>query len=204
MTSTSSFIKTLRQSLRHFSHTIVLLAILLIAFPIVSIANNAHLNVRIFRVVDGDTVKLLDDDRVIHTIRLAGIDAPESKMPYGKQATAFLTGLILGKAVVAVPYKQDRYGRTIATIFLHEKDINLAIIDAGLAWHYKKYASEQPRFEAMAYAHSELMARQNKLALWSDEEPIAPWEWRSAHQKWRNGVPRMSMLGQPKHAQLFY
>ena len=204
MTSTSLDIKTFRQVLRRIVHTINLLAILLVAFPVVSIASTAILNGCIVRVVDGDTVKFLDDDRVIHTIRLAGIDAPESKMPYGKQATAFLTDLILGKAVVAVPYKQDRYGRTIATIFLHEKDINLAIIDAGLAWHYKKYASEQPRFEAMAYAHSELMARQNKLALWSDEEPIAPWEWRSAHQKWRNGVSRMSMLGQPKHAQLFY
>lgn len=178
MTSTSLNIKTFRQNLRHFFHTINLLAILLTAYPVVSIANTAILNGCIVRVVDGDTVKLLDDDLVIHTIRLAGIDAPESKMPYGKQATAFLTDLILGKEVVAVAYKQDRYGRTIGTIFLREKDINLAIIDAGLAWHYKKYASEQPRSEALAYAHSELIARQKKLALWSDKAPTAPWEWR--------------------------
>ena len=186
MTSTSLNIKTFRQNLRHFFHTINLLAILLTAFPVVSIANTALLSGCIVRVVDGDTVKLLDDDRVIHTIRLAGIDAPESKMPYGKQATAFLKDLILGKEVVAVPYKQDRYGRTIATIFLHEKDISLAIIDGGLAWHYKKYTSEQPRSEALAYAHSELIARQKKLALWSDETPIAPWEWRVTNQKWKN------------------
>ena len=104
MTSISLPIKTFRQSLRHFFHKIVLLAILLTAFPVVYLANAATLNGCIVLVVDGDTVKLQDHQRIIHTIRLAGIDAPESKMPYGKQATAFLTDLILGKDVVAVPY----------------------------------------------------------------------------------------------------
>jgi micrococcal nuclease len=251
LTNISFLIKTLHQNLIHFFHDIVLLAILLTALPVVCIANTALLSGCIVRVVDGDTVKLMDGDLDIHTIRLAGIDAPESKMPYGKQASAFLTALILGKDVVAVPYKQDRHGRTIATIFLHGKDINLAIksksppqgagydcttprtlrglssfysalrtlcsptprtdtaprggecthsvIEAGLAWHYKKYASEQPRSEALAYARGELMARQNKLALWSDEEPIAPWEWRMGHQSWRNRVSMLSMKTQSSY-----
>ena len=87
-------------------------------------------------------------------------------------------------------------GEPLPPFFLHGKDINLAIIEAGLAWHYKKYASEQPRSEALAYARGELAARQNKLALWSDEKPIAPWEWRMAHQPWRSRVSTLSMKTQ--------
>jgi micrococcal nuclease len=151
---------------------------------------------RILRVLDGDSVVLRDEHGSLHKIRLAGIDAPESRQPFGQQATALLRGLVLGGHVKALSYKNDRYGRTIATIFLHGKDINLAIIEAGLAWHYKKYASEQPRSEALAYARGELAARQNKLALWSDEKPIAPWEWRMAHQPWRSRVSTLSMKTQ--------
>ncbi len=151
---------------------------------------------RIIRVVDGDTVVLKDEHGDNHKIRLAGIDAPESLQPFGQQAADLLRGLVLGEHVRTLSYKNDRYGRTIATIFLHDQDINLAIIDAGLAWHYKKYASEQPLSEELAYAHSELMARQNKLALWSDEEPIAPWDWRVAHQQWRSGHPNLSLRTQ--------
>jgi endonuclease YncB( thermonuclease family) len=178
MTSTSLPIKSFRQNLSHVFHTIVLLAILLTAFPVVCIANTALLNGCIVRVVDGDTVKLQDDQRIIRTIRLAGIDAPESKMPYGTQATEFLTDLILGKDVVAVTYKQDRYGRTIATIMLAGQDVNLAMIKVGLAWHYKRYAKEQSIAVALAYGQAEDMARAKHLAIWLESNPTAPWEWR--------------------------
>jgi endonuclease YncB( thermonuclease family) len=73
---------------------------------------------RIVHVTDGDTVTLMDAHHILHKIRLAGIDAPESNMPYGHQATAFLTALILGRDVDAVAYKQDRYGRTVATLIV--------------------------------------------------------------------------------------
>jgi endonuclease YncB( thermonuclease family) len=179
MTSTSLLIKTLRQNLRHFFHTIVLLAILLSSFPAVCIAKTALLNGCIVRVVDGDTVKLQDDRRIIHAIRLAGIDAPEAKMPYGKQATELLTDLILGKEVVALTYKQDRYGRTIATILLAGQDVNLAMIGAGLAWHYKHYAKEQAAADSLAYSQAENMARAKYLAVWQESNPTAPWDWRA-------------------------
>jgi micrococcal nuclease len=171
----------------------------LLLFATMHLSSNAEpvvMDGRIIRVVDGDTVALQEEHGDIHKIRLAGIDAPESRQPFGQQAADLLRGLVLGEHVRTLSYKNDRYGRTIATIFLHDQDINLAIIDAGFAWHYKKYASEQPRSEALAYARSELKARQKKLALWSDEAPIAPWEWRVAHQKWKNSGSEFSMKTQ--------
>lgn len=182
MPSCSLSTKSTREELRNFLRTVVLLAILLTAFPAVCIANTALLNGCIVRVVDGDTVELQDDRRIIHTIRLAGIDAPEAKMPYGKQANEFLTDLILGKEVVALTYKQDRYGRTIATILLAGQDVNLAMIGAGLAWHYKHYAKEQTAADALAYSQAENIARAKHLAVWQESNPAAPWDWRANHR----------------------
>ena len=131
---------------------------------------------RIVRVTDGDTVTLLDELQTQHKIRLAGIDAPESAMAYGLHATLYLVSLVLGKTVEAVTYKQDRYGRTVATLMFGEQDINLSMIQVGLAWHYKKYAGEQPAEEARTYAQAEVLARTKNLALWQDSDATAPWD----------------------------
>ncbi len=150
---------------------------------------------KIVRVTDGDTVTLMDAHHTLHKIRLTGIDAPESKMPYGRQATVFLKALTLGKDVDALAYKQDRYGRTIATLIVDKQDINLAMIQAGLAWHYKRYATEQPTGEARAYALAEELARTQLLALWHEGIPIAPWEWRANRQGDRIKIDEAIMLG---------
>lgn len=137
---------------------------------------------RIVRVTDGDTVTLLDEHQTLRKIRLAGIDAPESAMPYGLHATLYLVSLVLGKTVEAVTYKQDRYGRTVATLILGTQDINLAMLQAGLAWHYKHYAKEQPAAQAQAYAQAEELARTKNLALWQDSDATAPWDWRKSRR----------------------
>ena len=137
---------------------------------------------RIVWVTDGDTVTLLDERQTLHKIRLAGIDAPESAMPYGHQATLYLVSLVFEKNVEAVAYKQDRYGRTVATLMLGAQDVNLAMLQAGMAWHYKRYAKEQPAAEAQAYAQAEELARTKSLALWQDSDPSAPWDWRKSRR----------------------
>lgn len=152
--------------------------LLLVLLQATAYAGPLILQGRIVRVTDGDTVTLLDERQTLHKIRLAGIDAPESAMPYGQQAALHLAALVLGKAVEAVTYKQDRYGRTVATLMLGEQDVNLAMLQAGLAWHYKHYAKEQPAAQAQAYAQAEALARTRNLALWQDSDPDEPWNWR--------------------------
>lgn len=130
------------------------------------------------RVIDGDTLVLMESDQSLRTLRLAGIDAPERRMPYGEDAKRMLSALISGKNVQATATKLDRYGRTIATVYLHGGDINLALIQQGWAWHYKAYANEQPSEEADAYARAETLAKLRKLGIWQSTVPIPPWEWR--------------------------
>ena len=156
--------------------------LLLVLLQTTTLAEPLILKGRIVRVTDGDTVTLLDEHQTLRKIRLAGIDAPESAMPYGLDATLYLVSLVLGKTVEAVAYKQDRYGRTVATLMLGEQDINLAMIQVGLAWHYKHYAKEQPAAQAQAYAQAEELARTKNLALWQDSDPSAPWDWRKSRR----------------------
>lgn len=137
---------------------------------------------RIVRVADGDTVTLLDERQTLHKIRLAGIDAPESAMPYGKHATLYLVTLVAGKTVEAMIHRQDRYGRKVATLMLESQDVNLAMLQAGLAWHYKRYRKEQPVAQAQAYARAEELARTKNLALWQDSDASAPWDWRKSRR----------------------
>jgi endonuclease YncB( thermonuclease family) len=121
---------------------------------------------------------ILDTTQTRRTLRLAGIDAPESGMPHGQQAKVYLAALVLRHEVVATTSKQDRYGRTIATLKVDGNDIKLAMIQAGLAWHYPKYAKEQPMREAERYATAQEVARAHGMGLWRDECPVAPWIWR--------------------------
>lgn len=103
-------------------------------------------------------------------------------MPHGQQAKAYLAALVLGHEVVATTGKPDRYGRTIATVKVDGNDANMAMIQAGLAWHYTKYAKEQPTGEAARYAAAQQLAHVHGLGLWQEECPIAPWTLRQRHK----------------------
>lgn len=129
-------------------------------------------------VSDGDTITVLDAHNVQHKIRLSGIDAPEKKQPFGQVAKTKLAGLVYGKGVSVEWHKLDRYGRTIGVVTADGKDTGLEMLRAGLAWHYKKYQSEQTSEIRELYSAAEEQARRDRLGLWSYENQIPPWEWR--------------------------
>jgi endonuclease YncB( thermonuclease family) len=135
---------------------------------------------RIVGVSDGDTVTLLDGQNRQTKIRLTGIDAPEKKMPFGQRAREHLSDLVFDKAVKVETEKLDRYGRTLGKIVVNNRDMNLAMIQGGFAWHYKKYQSQQSSSDRLLYAHAEAQARQHRAGLWRDPQPVPPWEWRNS------------------------
>lgn len=135
---------------------------------------------KVVSVADGDTITVLDADRVQHKIRLSGIDAPERSQAFGRRSKEHLAGLVSGEQVTVETDKTDRYGRSVGKVLLQGRDINLAIVVAGLAWHYKKYESEQPASDRRLYASAEVQARELRVGLWRDREPMAPWDWRVA------------------------
>ena len=88
-------------------------------------------------VIDGDTVIL---SRSKERLRLWGVDAPELDQKGGQGARNALVDMVEGKQITFIKITSDRYGRTVARIFLKEQDINLAIIESGHAQEYCRYS----------------------------------------------------------------
>ena len=59
-------------------------------------------------------------------------------------------------------------------------NLGLAQVTAGLAWWYRKYAKEQSAEDAQRYEFAEQEARSHRTGLWSDGQPMPPWDWRKA------------------------
>jgi len=145
----------------------------------------ADFTAKVQRVVDGDTIHVEDETGKKFKVRLTGIDAPEQNQPYGFASTYHLRGLLLNKFVLleskpkkGKPYSVDRYKRVLAKIILDGRDINLAQVLNGYAWHFKRYQKQQSPKDRELYSQAELHAEKNKLGLWNEKNPIAPWKWR--------------------------
>jgi endonuclease YncB( thermonuclease family) len=163
---------------------------LLLVFSVCAQAAHTPFAASVTGVSDGDTITVLDSNQIPHKIRLAGIDAPEKGQPFGERAKQRLSELVF-KQVVHIDWsKMDKYGRMVAVVRVPAPgtcdsvpcsatmDVNLAQIAAGFAWHYKQYESEQTKHDRLAYGIAEQHAREQKLGLWRDTDPVPPWEWR--------------------------
>jgi endonuclease YncB( thermonuclease family) len=145
---------------------------------------------RVVGVSDGDTVTVLDANKRTHKIRLLGIDSPEKSQAFGERAKQSLSDLVFNKQVTVQGSKQDRYGRDLGKIVLDGQDINLEQIRRGMAWHYKQYARDQAPEDRQAYADAESTARQNRVGLWQDSQPVPPWSYRRAAKEQAKGQPK--------------
>lgn len=125
-------------------------------------------------VSDGDTLHVLDDAKREHTIRLAGIDAPERKQDFGTVARDRLAELTKGKAVAVLAGKPDKYGRTLARIEVEGQDVGHRLVAEGLAWHYVRFSDDA------TLADAEAEARAARRGLWADKAPVPPWDWRAS------------------------
>lgn len=130
-------------------------------------------------MADGDTVTVLDGQKVQHKIRLAGIDAPEKAQPFGNRSKETLSDLAFDKSVTVEKDKRDRYRREVGKILVNGRDVNLVQVERGMAWHYKAYEREQSLDDRKLYDAAEISARSAKRGLWRDSEPTPPWEYRN-------------------------
>lgn len=136
-------------------------------------------------VTDGDTITVLDGQHTQHKIRLAGIDAPEKAQAFGQRSKEHLSSLVFGKQVTVEAEKRDRYRRTVGTVMVDGRDANLAMVVAGLAWHYKKYEGEQALSDRLLFAAAEREAREGRRGLWYDQNATAPWDHRAERRSGR-------------------
>lgn len=130
------------------------------------------------RVIDGDTIEVLQSNGASERVRMSGIDAPESDQLFGKQSTQFLEKCVAGKPITIAYRERDKYQRLIGVVLAGGVDCNYEQVKNGAAWHYKQYQKDQPSGFAEPYAAAEAQARNNRKGLWAAENPKAPWEYR--------------------------
>ena len=167
--------------------------------PSAVVGNNIRLVIegKVINVHDGDTITVLDRDNKKTHIRLQGIDAPELKQEFGAKSQESLSRMVLGKQVTIVWTKVDKYWRTVGTIMLDGRDINIEQVKAGMAWHFKKYEDEQKPEDRRAYAAAEQEARTARLGLWTEPNPIVPGDWRQdvKTKRWGSPPPEGKIVG---------
>ncbi len=124
-------------------------------------------------VKDGDTIEITSNGSTT-TVRLKHVDCPEKGQDYSKRAKQFTSDFCYGKTVrVETTGKKDRYGRVIGVVYRTDgANLNLSLVSAGYAWHFKKYSKDRQ------YAKAEQEARKARRGLWASDFPVAPWDWR--------------------------
>jgi endonuclease YncB( thermonuclease family) len=141
---------------------------------------------RVVGVSDGDTITVLAAGNRQLKVRLDGIDAPESKQPFGVKSKQSLSELVYGRTVTVTGSKTDRYGRTVGNVAVDGQDVGLVQIERGNAWFYTQYARELGGDRARDYEQAERRARAERIGLWADRKPIEPWEWRADKRTIKN------------------
>jgi len=145
---------------------------------------------KVVSIADGDTLTVLAGTTQ-HKIRLHGIDCPERKQPFGARAKELTGALAFGKIVSVEVVDRDRYGRSVGIVTLPDGTIvNHALLKAGLAWWYRKYAPNDKTL-----AKLEATAKKSRIGLWSDASATAPWDWRRGKTSERKSEEKPTASG---------
>ncbi len=156
-------------------------------------------------IVDGDTLHLTADG-IVYIVDLAGIDAPEKGQPSGDMAAQVLHLKIMQKpaqllvlphlatspnvqpitpapAESAPPDRQPARTR-VRGILYSDGCVNSQLVREGIAWH------DPTGCPSATLARSQESARNARRGLWqSEQEPIAPWQWRQEQSKIAGTIP---------------
>jgi micrococcal nuclease len=123
---------------------------------------------RVVHVTDGDTIRVRCNGAV-ERVRLLQIDTPERGEPLYAEAGRTLAALIGGQPVWLEPWREERddHGRLLAYLFVGERNLNLAMIEAGMSPYFDRYgAGRYPR----EFAAAEDAARRAGRGIWRARE----------------------------------
>ena len=143
-------------------------------FPFVVIA---QLSGKVIKIKDGDTIVVLDSLNEQHTIRVADIDCPEYAQPFSFKAKRFTSKQVFNKKVRISEKSIDRYGRIVGYVLYKNKDLSEELLKNGFAWHYIHFSDSE------YYQSLQDSAMADRVGLWKDKNPVAPWEWRLINKK---------------------
>jgi endonuclease YncB( thermonuclease family) len=136
-------------------------------------AATATLHGRVVGITDGDTITVLVGRKPLK-VRLLEIDAPEHSQPWGDRSKQALSALVFARPVELRTRGTDRYGRTLARVYVGSLDVSATMVRSGSAWAFRRYLTDR------SILRLEADARRAQRGLWSlpKAQVVAPWEWR--------------------------
>lgn len=146
-----------------------------IALLCVSAQATEILEARVTHIGDGDSLSVCIERRETR-VRLLYIDAPEYRQPFGREARQSLAELCEHRVARLASEGTDRYGRLLARVACNGIDVNAEQVRRGMAW-----VSRLDHPDA-SFREAQDRARAQRLGLWSDPEPVPPWQWRKAQR----------------------
>ncbi len=132
-------------------------------------ARKAAEPVAVASVIDGDTIKVhIDDD--IESVRLVGIDAPETFNCYGDEAKQALTSILEGQKVRLekdeLQGDRDKYDRLLRFVFLEDgTPVSEKLLRDGLV--FEKLFTSKPHKYHDAFVKAQEEAKSAQRGLWS-------------------------------------
>lgn len=137
----------------------------------------------VIAISDGDSLTVrcgTPGERRPVRVRIAAIDAPESRQAYGQSARKNLARLCFRQQARLYALGHDTYGRMLADVRCGGKNVATAQVRAGLAWVYAPRGGK-PKYPGLAALQAQ--ARQARTGLWSQPRPQAPWDYRRRHRR---------------------
>lgn len=168
-------------------HGVLMAGLLLASTQVLAFSTGSVITGKVVRVADGDTVTLLLADKTQQRIRLAEIDAPESKQPFGRQSTRALIRMCAQRTAAVHVQGRDRYDRVIGRVICDGVDTTEEQVRTGMAWVYDNYVRDRQLYRLQEEA------RASRAGLWHDKQPIPPWEWRKG-DRGQGGSPKPDAL----------
>lgn len=149
----------------------------LLACPVVWADEAVATSAWVSWVMDGDTLLLVPQGRKEPiTVRIDGIDAPETCQPGGDASRDAMIRLALRKTVQVQAFGQDHYGRQVAQVRIDGVDLGAEMVRSGMAWAYRYRVGAGP------YGKLQKVAQKEKRGLFAASEAVmAPPVFRKFH-----------------------
>jgi endonuclease YncB( thermonuclease family) len=127
---------------------------------------------KVVGVTDGNNINVTCPPNIYYTVKLEGVDCPDLGQSFGPQARQFLESLILSKSVWVDVKSVDHNNRRISQMVLDGNDVAVTLAEAGLCWFDSRFSHN------CAVANAVADATAKKLAIWSQPNPLSPWDFR--------------------------
>ncbi|MDQ7821306.1 MAG: thermonuclease family protein [Candidatus Eremiobacteraeota bacterium] len=126
--------------------------------------------------VTGTSDISVTSDKGAATVKLNCAASPVAGQPFAAEAQKSLEDLILNKSVEVQVAWMDHSNRQVAKLLVDGKNVGALLAAQGLAWYDSRHGQDADIATAQAQAQA------GKLGVWSQPNPVAPWDFVTAQR----------------------